>query len=109
MNRLLTMKRLSILFAVLFVVGVGGLVGYKSLVTEPNERCQANGQWWDPEGGACVTPIFLPDITGRPIDQSRAEASAEKNRELVEIEDALAAQRRAAAADTARQREALDN
>ena len=40
--------------------------------------------------------------------QSRAEASAEKNRELVRIEDAIAANRRAAAAETARQREALN-
>ncbi|MGV9009321.1 hypothetical protein [Brevundimonas sp.] len=109
MNRLLTMKRLSILFAVLFAVGVGGLVSYKALVTAPIDRCQAKGQWWYEEGRECVTPIYLPDITNRPAGQSRAEASAEKNRELVQIEDALAAQRRAAAADTARQREALDN
>lgn len=109
MNRLLTMKRLSILFVMLFAVGVVGVIGYQVLVTEPNDRCAANGQWWDEQGGECVTPIYLPDITKRPAGQTRADASAEKNRELVEIEKAIADQRRAAAADTARQRETLDN
>jgi hypothetical protein len=46
----------------------------------------------------CAQPISIAEITGRPNGVSRAEASAEKNRELIRIEDQLAAQTRRAGA-----------
>ena len=108
MHRLLTMKRLSVLFLATFAVLVGGVFAWQALVVAPEDRCEAGGGWWDREGGVCARPISIAEITQRPIGQRRAEASAAKNRELVEIEGRLAAARAARDADAERQRRALE-
>jgi hypothetical protein len=107
MHRLLTMKRLSILFLSIFAVLLAGMFAYERLVVAPGDRCEAGGKWWDPETKVCAQPISIAEITGRPNPGERAAASAEKNRELVAIEDSLAARQRARDADTERQRVAL--
>ena len=107
MHRLLTMKRLSILFLSIFAVLLAGMFAYERLIVAPGDRCEAGGKWWDPETRVCAQPISIAEITGRPNPGERAAASAEKNRELVAIEDSLAARQRARDADTERQRAAL--
>ncbi|MDP3802678.1 hypothetical protein [Brevundimonas sp.] len=107
MHRLLTMKRLSVLFLATFAVLMGGMFAYEKLVVAPGDRCEAGGKWWDPQGRVCAQPISIAEITGRPLPGQRAAASAEKNRELVAIEDSLAAQRAARDAEADRQRAAL--
>lgn len=107
MHRLLTMKRLSVLFLSIFAVLMAGMFAYERLVVAPGDRCEAGGKWWDPETQICAQPISIAEITGRPNPGERAAASAEKNRELVAIEDSLAAQQRARDADRERQRVAL--
>ncbi|MBX9803190.1 MAG: hypothetical protein K2Y04_10550 [Caulobacteraceae bacterium] len=107
MNRLLTMKRLSILFLSIFAVLMAGMFAYERLVVAPGDRCEAGGKWWDAEGKVCAQPISIAEITGRPNPGERAAASAEKNRELVAIENRLAAEQRARDADADRQRAAL--
>ena len=107
MHRLLTMKRLSVLFLAIFAVLVGGVFAWQALVVAPGDRCEAGGGWWDPDTSVCAMPISIAEITKRPIGQSRAEASDAKNRELIALEDRLAAQRAARDAEVVRQREAL--
>ncbi len=107
MHRLLTMKRLSVLFLATFAVLMGGVFAWRALVIAPEDRCEADGGWWDREPGICARPISIAEITGRPIGQTRAEASDAKNRELVAIEDGLQARQAARDADAARQRAAL--
>ena len=107
MHRLLTMKRLSVLFLAIFAVLVGGVFAWQALVVAPGERCEAGGGWWDAGSGICARPISIAEITQRPIGQSRAEASDAKNRELLQVEDSLAAAKAARDADAARQRAAL--
>lgn len=107
MHRLLTMKRLSVLFLATFAVLMGGMFAYEKLVVAPGDRCEAVGKWWDPQGRVCAQPISIAEITGRPLPGQRAAASAEKNRELVAIEDSLAAQQQARDAEADRQRAAL--
>lgn len=104
MHRLLTMRRLSVLFAGLFALVLGGVFLLQHFWVEPGERCERDGRWWDPETRICAQPISIAEITGRPNGASRAEASAEKNRELVQIERRLAAERRATKAEIDRQR-----
>lgn len=104
MNRFLTMRRLSILFGGIFVVLALGAVAYQRFYVAPEDRCEAQGRWWYAEEQRCVTPTYLPDITGRPAGVTRAEASDERNRELLAIEDRLAAERAARAAATERDR-----
>ncbi|MDP2765573.1 MAG: hypothetical protein Q8O54_12140 [Brevundimonas sp.] len=107
MHRLLTMKRLSILFLSTFAVLMAGMFAYDKLVIAPGDRCEARGRWWDPQTKICAQPISIAEITGRPNPGERAAASAEKNRELVAIEASLASQRRARDAEADRQRAAL--
>ncbi len=107
MNRLLTMKRLSILFLATFAVLVGVMFAYDAVVIAPGDRCEAGGKWWDPQDRVCAQPISIAEITGRPLPGQRAAASAEKNRELVSIEDSLAAQQKARDVEADRQRAAL--
>ena len=107
MHRLLSMKRLSILFLSIFAVLLAGMFAYERLVVAPGDRCEAGGKWWDPETRVCAQPISIAEITGRPNPGEGAAASAEKNRELVAIEDSLAARKRARDADADRQRAAL--
>jgi hypothetical protein len=107
MHRLLTMKRLSVLFLCTFAVLVGATFAWQALVVAPGDRCEARGMWWDAEGRECAQPVSIAEITGRPNGVSRAEASDAKNRELIAIEDSLQAQQEARDADAARQRQAL--
>ncbi|WGM32872.1 hypothetical protein [Brevundimonas sp. NIBR11] len=104
MNRFLTMRRLSILFGALFAVLALGAVAYQRFYVAPEDACTRSGRWWYEEGRECVQPIYLPDITGRPAGVTRAQASDEQNRELLQIEDRLAAEKAARAAATERDR-----
>lgn len=108
MTRFLTMKRLGILFVSLFAISMVGVFAYQYFVVDPEDKCVADGRWWYAEGRQCVTPTFLPDITGRPAGVSRAEASNAKNRELVEIEHRLAAEEAARQAQTDRDRATVE-
>lgn len=107
MKRLLTMRRLSTLFLGVFGVLVAGAFAYQAYWTEPGDRCEASGRWWSTEGRICAQPISIAEITGRPNGISRADASAEKNRELIRIEDELASVKLARDAEAEVQRERL--
>ena len=110
MHRLLTMKRLSVLFLCTFAVLVGATFAWQALVVAPGDRCVADNGWWDAERQICARPLSIAEIegiTGRKVGETRAQASDRKNRELLEIEDRLAAQQAARDADTDRQRAAL--
>jgi hypothetical protein len=109
MHRLLTFKRLSVIFLGLFALSVAGIFAYDALVRAPGERCEASGKWWDAEGRECAQPISVAEKIAEleSLGLSRAEASAQRNRELISIERQLAANEKAVAADADRQRAAL--
>ena len=73
MNR--TINRTKILFVALFVLISGGAWAYQALVIDPGNRCEAKGSWWDKDRRICATPIFLPNITGRPLKPGGATAT----------------------------------
>ena len=104
MKRLLTPARLGILFFVVFGLLAGGAGLYQVYWAQPGDRCEKSGRWWWAEQRRCVTPLAIADITGRQPGQSRAEASAQNNRELVAIEDRLAAEKQARDAATRAER-----
>lgn len=108
MHRLLTFRRLSVIFLALFAVLTAGVLVAQRFWIDPVERCEGSGSWWFAEERRCVTPIYIPDITGRAEGVTRAQASAEKNRELA-VEERRAVQEKAAlGAEVRRQREALE-
>ena len=104
MTRFLTMRRLTFLFLGIFAVLVAGAFAFQRFYVAPADACEQTGRWWYEEGRECVQPIYLPDITGRPEGMSRADASNQQNRELLAIEDRLAAEKAARAAATERDR-----
>ncbi|MEN5052509.1 hypothetical protein [Brevundimonas naejangsanensis] len=105
MKRFLTIRRLSFIFFSLFAVTLAGLFVLQRFWVEPGDRCTAKGYWYDMETRICAQPVYLPDITKRPEGMTRAEASAEANRDLVKLEDQIAADKRARAAATEAERE----
>jgi len=109
MHRLLTMKRLSVLFLATFAVLVGAVFVYQALVVAPEERCERNGGWWYGEESICARPISVAEKIEELKGLSRAEASDQRNRELIALEDQLAAQRSARDADAERQRKILES
>ena len=95
MNRFLSPGRLGVLFFGLFGLIVAGLLVYQVVWVSPGDRCKADGNWYDVASRTCATPIYIPDITGRPEGVSREEASMARNQELVQLERQVAAERRA--------------
>jgi len=108
MHRLLTMRRLTTLFLALFALALAGVFLVQKFWVDPGIRCEAGKRWWDPDTRICAQPISIAEITHRPIGVSRADASMEKNRELVRIETRLRAADAARAAETARQSRSLN-
>lgn len=104
MSRFLTMRRLTLLFGGIFAILVAGAFAFQRFYVEPAEACEQSGRWWYEEGRECVQPIYLPNITGRPAGVTRAEASDQQNRELLAIEERLAAEKAARTAATERDR-----
>jgi len=104
MNRFLTMRRLTILFGGMFIMLVLGAVAFQRFYVAPADACEQSGRWWYAEGRECVQPLYLPNITGRPAGVTRAQASDDQNRELLVIEDRMAAEKAARTAATDRDR-----
>ncbi len=107
MRRFLTFPRLALLFSVLFALSVGGVFLFDRFWIGPEQACEESGRWWYPEERQCLTPLYLPDITGRPAGVTREQASDEANRELLAIERRLEAERDARDAAIQREREAF--
>jgi len=107
MNRFLSIKRLSFMFFGLFAILVGGALTYQAFWLNPGKRCEADGKWYDVESRTCATPIYIPDITHRPAGVTRAQASAEKNAELVRLENQSVLQKAAVAAAVQKERDRM--
>lgn len=95
MKRFLSFRRLSMIFAAIFALAMVGLFVLQHYWVEPGEKCTREGRWYDMETRICAQPVYIPDITGRPEGVTRAEASAEMNKDLVDKEAQLAAYNRA--------------
>lgn len=108
MNRFLSMKRLSILFLALFGVVTAGVLSFQHFQVDPDRECAESGQWYFADERRCVTPIYIPRITGRPEGVSRLDASEANIREVIEAEEKANRRRAAAAADTAAQRRTFE-
>lgn len=95
MKRFLSFRRLGLIYLALFVIATVGTLGFQRYWMGPEEKCAAEGKWFDRKSRICAQPISIAEITGRPNGTSREEASKVKNRELVEIEHYLRDQKRA--------------
>ena len=65
MNRFIS--RVMIAFVAVFFVAAGAAIVYAVYWQKPEQRCELHGSWWDPADRVCAQPIYLPNITHRPI------------------------------------------
>ncbi len=65
MNRFI--QRMFAAFAAVFALSVVGVVVYAVYWQAPEQKCELKGSWWDPADRVCAEPIYLPNITHRPI------------------------------------------
>lgn len=107
MHRLLTMRRLSIMFVSLFAVATAGMLSYQHFRLDPERKCAKNGQWYFAEERRCVTPVYIPEITGRTPGVSREQASRERNAEVYRLEEDVRREKARLAHEAAEQRRAL--
>ena len=69
-------NRLLMGFFALFILGAVGTAAYQIIWVIPAKRCEGSGRWWDPQSRECATPIYIPHITGRPVNTAEAAAAA---------------------------------
>ncbi len=84
MNRLI--DRLKLFFLCLFAISCVAVWAYQLLWVAPMKACESHGNWWDPFSRICATPLYLPNLTGRPAGalspaQFKARAQEAKARE----------------------------
>ncbi len=60
-------ERLTVLFVSLFAVSILAVAVYQLVWVMPEKQCEQHGAWWDPSTRVCATPIYLPNLTHRPI------------------------------------------
>jgi hypothetical protein len=88
MNRLI--DRLKLFFLGLFALSCVAVWTYELWWVAPRKACEAHGNWWDPSSRVCATPIYLPNLTGRPIGgltsaqlKARALQAAQREAQLL--------------------------
>ncbi|HUO22485.1 MAG TPA: hypothetical protein VMU59_08215 [Caulobacteraceae bacterium] len=90
MNRFI--DRLKLFFLGVFVIACVAVWAYQLLWVAPAKHCESQGDWWDPSARVCATPIYLPNLTGRPIAgltpaqlKARAEAAKAKEAQVLGV------------------------
>jgi hypothetical protein len=91
MNRLI--DRLKLFFLGVFAISCIGVWAYQLLWAAPEKRCEGQGGWWDPRTRVCATPIYLPNLTGRPAGklnpaqlEARAKAANAREAQLLGLQ-----------------------
>jgi len=64
MTRLI--DRLKLFFLGVFFISCVAVWTYQLLWVAPEKKCESHGNWWDPFSRVCATPLYLPNLTGRP-------------------------------------------
>ena len=65
LNKLI--QRLVLGFVSVFAVCCVAVAVYEVMWAIPARHCEERSGWWDPGQRVCGTPIFLPDLTHRPL------------------------------------------
>ncbi|HVY35610.1 MAG TPA: hypothetical protein VG960_14445 [Caulobacteraceae bacterium] len=94
MNRLI--DRLKLFFLGLFAIACVVVWAYQLLWVAPMKACESHGNWWDPFSRVCATPLYLPNLTGRPAGalsptELKARAEEAKAREAAVLSGAASA------------------
>lgn len=69
-------ERLKLIFIGLFAVIVVGVLVWQVGWIMPQKKCEGAHKWWDGDERVCAQPVLISDITGRTIQDKKAEAEA---------------------------------
>ena len=58
--------RLKLLFLGLFFIATVAVWYFQLFWVLPARKCESHGGWWDHQTHICATPLYLPNLTGRP-------------------------------------------
>lgn len=61
-----SIPRLKLIALGLFAVACCVIWSVQVFYVWPRDRCEARGNWWDPQARVCATPISISKLTGRP-------------------------------------------
>ena len=64
-----TFGRLRLIFFGVFLFGAAVIGVVQMIYVRPKAACEASGRWWHAESRECGTPVWLPDLTGRPAPE----------------------------------------
>jgi hypothetical protein len=59
--------RIGIGFLITFAVLCAAVVAFQAYFIWPANRCEAMGDWWDPQDHVCAVPMPISQFTGRKI------------------------------------------
>ena len=62
-------NRIMIGFLTAFIAACVGVIVYQVFWAGPAARCEKGGGWWDPGRRECGKVVYIPDITGRFVDE----------------------------------------
>jgi hypothetical protein len=60
------LNRITLLFFLILMVGLGGGVAIQLLYVAPKERCEKAGNWWAEEWRQCAKPIDVRKLPKLP-------------------------------------------
>jgi hypothetical protein len=66
-----SINRLKVIFIGIFFVSVVAIWGYELIWVWPGKDCAKAGGWWDNGKRICALPLYIPNLTGRPVSMSR--------------------------------------
>lgn len=69
-------QRMMLMFACLFALACVAVAVYQVMWAIPARHCAERDGWWDPDQRVCGTPIFLPDLTHRPLGSPKITPQA---------------------------------
>ena len=85
--------RLKLFFLGLFAISCVAVWTYELVWVAPRKACEAHGNWWDPRSRVCATPVYLPNLTGRPIGalspaqlKARAQEASAREAQLLGVQ-----------------------
>ncbi len=59
--------RMVLFFVGAFALACVAVAVYEVMWAIPARHCNERNGWWDPATRVCGTPIFLPNLTHRPL------------------------------------------
>ena len=91
--------RLKIFFLGVFALACVAVWVYQLLWVAPEKLCESQWNWWDPQSRVCATPLYLPDLTGRPVGglspaqlKARAQQASAKEAQTLGVAPASSTQ-----------------